>query len=172
MNLVKEIHSAVLRNQLHPSESREKNHAFLTGVHASAATVARYNERAEKIDTAIANLGEFIEKLDKGEYVTTEWEVVITRAKEMVKQAKEAIGLKSALAMKQPEPIADITPEELLGLIAMRDHFRPGDHETLGDVFDGLWEEGADVSKYKDEFAATMLESIKAAGYVRITNNA
>lgn len=166
MNLVKEIHSAVLRNQLHPSESREKNHAFLTGVHASAATVARFKDRGEKIDSAIAKLNEFIEKIDRGEYVTTEWYQVIAQAKAVVKEAREAIGLKSALAMEPPKQVADLTPEELLKLTAYPDG------STLLDVFKGLWEEGTDVTKYTNDYATTLLESLKAAGYVRVMPDA
>lgn len=43
MDLIKKIHSDVLRLRIHPSANKDQQHGFQTGIHAAAAAVSLYH---------------------------------------------------------------------------------------------------------------------------------
>ena len=169
MDLIKKIHSDVLRLKLHPDESREKHHAFLTGVHSAAAAVSRYKEAGEKLDTAIGQMDDVIQEIDDGKLSGADWDHTVERVKGAVRLAKEALGFTAA---ESPPIIEDLTVNEILDLAAYTD--KDGKEECFLNVFSGIWEDGTIESvaglprDYFERGANTLLASFKAAGYVRI----
>ncbi len=154
MSLVKAIHSAVLKLRLDPNQTKLAQHYFLCGIHSAAATVSQFKD--------IENTRESLKK----ELAAT-FDISDTVAR---KVAVDAVFEKLRILVDKPATVGteyvlppDLTAEEVLNLTAYQ-----GD-QTLRDVFHGLWEEGADVSKYEIKYAAMLLNSLKAAGYVRIT---
>lgn len=154
MGLVKTIHSDVLRNQLNPNDSREKRHAFLTGIHSAAATIGRYKDRDEQLDGALEEINAVITDIDSGKVQQADWEATLSRAKSAVLKANDALGI----APFKPPVIEDLTVEEVLALPITLDV--PYELSSL------LLEEL--TSGEQTAFAEGLLKSLKEAGYVRI----